>query len=65
MTRAVEFQGNAESDRSFLSVKEIAKSNLIKNLKTKDSKQVFEQFMTLNTELITIKHYQVSNQTAL
>lgn len=70
------FQGQAESDRTFRSVErakkqmqwfltQLAQSNLLKQLKTKESKTTFESFMALNTELITIKHYQLLNQTAM
>lgn len=70
------FQGTAESDRSFRSVEraktqmgwfveQLSKSNLLIKLKTKESKHAFEQFIKLNTELITMKHYQVLNQTAI
>jgi E3 ubiquitin-protein ligase BAH len=70
------FQGQAESDRTFRSVErakkqmqwfltQLAQSNLLIKLKTKESKAAFESFMALNTELITMKHYQMLNQTAM
>ncbi|CAO3620315.1 unnamed protein product [Mucor hiemalis] len=70
------FQGTAESDRTFRSVEraktqmgwfveQLSKSNLLIKLRTKESKHAFEQFIKLNTELITMKHYQVLNQTAI
>ncbi|OAD06065.1 hypothetical protein MUCCIDRAFT_138363 [Mucor lusitanicus CBS 277.49] len=70
------FQGNAESDRTFRSVErakkqmtwfveQLGKSNLLNKLKSKESKSAFEQFVALNTELITMKHYQMLNQTAM
>jgi SPX domain protein involved in polyphosphate accumulation len=39
--------------------------NQLKRLKNKESKCAFEQFIALNTELITINHYQLLNQTAM
>lgn len=70
------FQGQAESDRTFRSVErakkqiqwflaQLAQNNLLNKLKTKESKAAFESFMALNTELITMKHYQMLNQTAM
>lgn len=70
------FRGNSEQDRHFRSVerakKQIAwfltalnKENVLCKLKTKESKHLFENFMALNTEIITIKHYQVLNETAM
>ncbi|KAI8326973.1 SPX domain-containing protein [Choanephora cucurbitarum] len=70
------FQGNAEADRTFRSVErakrqmtwfveQLNRQDLLKKFKTKESKSAFEQFIALNTELITMKHYQVLNQTAM
>jgi hypothetical protein len=70
------FQGTAESDRSCRSVErsksqmtwfleQLKTSNLLSKLKTKESKLAFEKFIALNTELITMKHYQLLNQTAI
>ncbi|KAI8647015.1 SPX domain-containing protein [Parasitella parasitica] len=70
------FQGNAESDRTFRSVErakkqmawfieQLGKTRLLNKLKSKESKSAFEQFVALNTELITMKHYQMLNQTAM
>lgn len=70
------FQGNAESDRTFRSVErakkqmtwfveQLGKSNLLNKLKSKESRYAFEQFIALNTELITMKHYQMLNETAM
>ena len=70
------FKGSAESDRTFRSVErskkqmswfveQLGKTNLLNKMKTKESKHAFEQFLSLNTELITMKHYQFLNQTAI
>lgn len=70
------FQGNAESDRTFRSVErakkqmtwfveQLGKAHLLNKLKSKESKSAFEQFIALNTELITMKHYQMLNETAM
>lgn len=37
----------------------------VSKLKGQASKGAFKQFIALNAELITIKHYQVLNQTAM
>lgn len=44
---------------------ELDKTDQLRKLKNKESKLAFEQFMALNTELITMKHYQMLNQTAM
>ncbi|CAO3610455.1 unnamed protein product [Cunninghamella blakesleeana] len=70
------FQGKIETDRSMHSVQkakqqmswfasQLYKDNLISKLKNAASKSAFQQFMALNTELITMKHYQALNQTAM
>lgn len=70
------FQGNAESDRTFRSVErakkqmtwfveQLGRADLLNKLKSKESKSAFEQFIALNTELITMKHYQMLNETAM
>ncbi|GAA5799442.1 SPX domain-containing protein [Helicostylum pulchrum] len=70
------FQGHAESDREFRTVErarqqmewfieQLEKSNILTKLKTPESKSAFKQFIALNTELITMKHYQMLNQTAM
>lgn len=70
------FRGRIESDRTIRSVskskaqlqwftQQLEKKNLLARFKTKSSKQAFEQFIALNTELITMKHYQLLNQTAV
>lgn len=70
------FQGHAESDREFRTVErarqqmewfieQLEKSNILSKLKTRESKNAFKQFIALNTELITMKHYQMLNQTAM
>jgi SPX domain protein involved in polyphosphate accumulation len=70
------FQGNSEQDRNFRSVERakkqmqwflnaLNKENMLSKLKNKESKLAFENFVALNTEIITIKHYQVLNETAM
>lgn len=70
------FKGTAESDRSNRSVErskkqmtwfleQLSNNNLLNKMKTKESKLAFQQFIALNTELITMKHYQFLNQTAI
>ncbi|KAI8097179.1 SPX domain-containing protein [Halteromyces radiatus] len=70
------FQGKMESDRSMHSVQkakqqmswfttQLQRENLISKLKNGASKSALQQFMALNTELITMKHYQALNQTAM
>ncbi|KAF7732129.1 hypothetical protein EC973_006384 [Apophysomyces ossiformis] len=70
------FQGQLESDRTMRSVQkakeqmewfsaQLERLNLASKLKSQASKAAFKRFLTLNTELITIKHYQVLNQTAM
>lgn len=70
------FQGRAETDRSFRTVErareqlewfiqQLDQTHILDKLKTKESKFAFKQFMALNNELITIKHYQMLNQTAM
>ncbi|KAI8070925.1 SPX domain-containing protein [Gongronella butleri] len=70
------FQGRIEADRSIHSIdkakkqlawfaSQLQEDNLMKRLKSKASHNALKQFMALNTELITIKHYQALNQTAM
>ncbi|CAO3625639.1 unnamed protein product [Cunninghamella echinulata] len=70
------FQGRVETDRTMHSVNkakqqmswfasQLQRENLISKLKSNSSKSALRQFMTLNTELITMKHYQALNQTAM
>ncbi|CAO3593225.1 unnamed protein product [Absidia cylindrospora] len=70
------FEGRLEADRSMHSVQkakeqmswfasQIQQENLVSKLKNRTSKSALQQFMALNTELITMKHYQVLNQTAM
>ncbi|KAI7851059.1 SPX domain-containing protein [Circinella umbellata] len=70
------FRGKVESDRSIRSVQkskdqmewftaQLKNKNILSQLKSKASKDTFEQFIALNTELITMKHYQILNQTAV
>ncbi|KAI9309357.1 SPX domain-containing protein [Cunninghamella echinulata] len=70
------FQGRVETDRTMHSVNkakqqmswfasQLHKENLISKLKNSSSKSALRQFMALNTELITMKHYQALNQTAM
>ncbi|KAG0169633.1 hypothetical protein DFQ30_003471 [Apophysomyces sp. BC1015] len=70
------FQGQLESDRTMRSVQkakermewfleQMERLNLASKLKSQASKGAFKHFLSLNTELITIKHYQVLNQTAM
>ncbi|KAI8140701.1 SPX domain-containing protein [Fennellomyces sp. T-0311] len=70
------FRGKVESDRTIRSVKkskeqlewfttQLKDQNVLARLKSKASKDSFEQFIALNTELITMKHYQLLNQTAV
>lgn len=70
------FKGRVESDRSIHSVhkskaqmewftQQLGELNLLRKFKSKASRESFEQFIALNTELITMKHYQLLNQTAV
>lgn len=70
------FRGTTESDKTFRTVErakkqmtwfveQLDKSNLLSKLKSRESKAAFQQFIALNTELITIKHYQLLNETAM
>ena len=70
------FRGKVESDRSIRSVQkskdqmewfttQLKNKNILSQLKSKASKDTFEQFIALNMELITMKHYQLLNQTAV
>ncbi|ORX55743.1 hypothetical protein DM01DRAFT_258652 [Hesseltinella vesiculosa] len=70
------FEGRIETDRSIHSIQKakqqmawftsrLMQENLVKKLKNKVSQNALKQFMALNTELITIKHYQALNQTAM
>ncbi|SAM09554.1 hypothetical protein [Absidia glauca] len=70
------FQGKLEADRSMHSVQkareqmiwfthQVQQENLVSKMKNRVSKSTLQQFMALNTELITMKHYQVLNQTAM
>ncbi|KAI9493247.1 SPX domain-containing protein [Zychaea mexicana] len=70
------FRGKVEKDRSIRSVQkskdqmewfteQLKTQNILSQLKSKASKDTFEQFIALNTELITMKHYQLLNQTAV
>ncbi|KAJ8652182.1 hypothetical protein O0I10_012193 [Lichtheimia ornata] len=70
------FKGRVESDRSIHSAhkskaqmewftQQLGELNLLRKFKSKASRESFEQFIALNTELITMKHYQLLNQTAV
>lgn len=70
------FGGESEADRSTRSVKkskaqmewfleQLDKQHLRSRIKSRESREAFEQFIALNTELITLRHYQVLNQIAL
>ena len=70
------FRGKVESDRSIRSVQkskdqmewfttQLKNKSILSQLKSKASKDTFEQFIALNMELITMKHYQLLNQTAV
>ncbi|KAI8335165.1 SPX domain-containing protein [Chlamydoabsidia padenii] len=70
------FQGKLETDRSIHSVQkareqmlwftnQVQQENLVSKMKNRVSKSALQQFMALNTELITMKHYQALNQTAM
>ncbi|KAI8370410.1 SPX domain-containing protein [Radiomyces spectabilis] len=70
------FQGQVEADRTMRSVEkskaqlqwfmnQMQGKNLTSKLKSKPSQSAFQQFLALNTELITMKHYQILNRTAM
>ncbi|CAO3592375.1 unnamed protein product [Absidia cylindrospora] len=70
------FQGKVESDRSMRSVQKAKKQmqwftrqldeeHLVSKLKNQASKSALQQFMALNAELVTIRHCQALNQTAM
>ncbi|KAG1141971.1 hypothetical protein G6F37_006146 [Rhizopus arrhizus] len=63
------FQNTTNVDKSKRQMQwfldELNKTNQLKRLKSKESKRCFEQFIALNTQLITVKHYQLLNQTAM
>ncbi|ORZ20260.1 SPX domain-domain-containing protein [Absidia repens] len=70
------FQGKVESDRSMRSVqktktqmlwftRQLDEEKLVSKLKNRASKSALQQFMALNAELITIRHCQALNQTAM
>ncbi|OAD73798.1 hypothetical protein PHYBLDRAFT_145270 [Phycomyces blakesleeanus NRRL 1555(-)] len=70
------FKGKIESDRTMRSVQkskqqmtwfmnQIESKRLATKLKSKSSKIAFEQFIGVNTALITMKHYQALNHTAM
>ncbi|KAI9470040.1 MAG: SPX domain-containing protein [Benjaminiella poitrasii] len=46
-------------------VQQLQRTEMVKRMKSKESKIALEQFLSLNTELITMKHYQTLNQTAI
>ncbi|ORY99328.1 SPX domain-domain-containing protein [Syncephalastrum racemosum] len=70
------FRGKAERDRTMRSVEQsrsqlawfsqqLSQQKLLNKFKTKASRDAFRQFQALNTELLTLKHYQLLNQTAV
>ncbi|KAI9257399.1 SPX domain-containing protein [Sporodiniella umbellata] len=63
------FTGSDSIDRSKAQMQwfltQLEQSRMLGRLKNKESRLAFEQFVTLNTELITIQHYQLLNQTAI
>ncbi|KAH8555246.1 SPX domain-containing protein [Umbelopsis sp. PMI_123] len=70
------FQGNHELDRSVRSAEksrrqmewftaQLLRLNLVPKIRSKESKQAYEQFLMLNAELINIRQFQAMNQLAM
>ncbi|KAI7872403.1 SPX domain-containing protein [Spinellus fusiger] len=70
------FKGRIESDRSIRSVQksrqqmawflnQLQTLRLMHHLKSKSTKLIFDQFIGINTALMTMKHYQALNYTAV
>ncbi|KAI9318478.1 SPX domain-containing protein, partial [Dichotomocladium elegans] len=70
------FKGKVEHDRSIRSVEkskaqmdwflgQLEEKRLVSKFKKGVSRESFDQFIALNAELLTLKHYQLLNQTAV
>ncbi|KAI7906620.1 SPX domain-containing protein [Cokeromyces recurvatus] len=46
-------------------VEQLHNKDILKKIKSRESKIAFERFVNLNNELVTMKHYQLLNQTAM